>query len=914
MRPGDEPLKALSKQLIPLLEPELQGTERRTERNKLIAALLANENTLADVLEDVLEKQRASSLLLVVDQFEELYTPGEMTAERRRFVELLLDALACAERRSACAFGLLIALRSDFFDRTNSVPARAAGQPLDEMVVDELLRQMDKREGALPLLEFALTEIWNGLAKGVDALETLTRIGGVGGALAKRAQTIFETLPPEEQQIARRAFLTMTRLGEGAKDTRRRVALSDLIPRDSDPARTHRALQPFATHDARLLTLSDNAAEITHEALLEHWENLKAWIEASRADLRFRDRLRDAARHWDEIGRKAGALWQTPDLEQLIAFERRAGAELTQLEFDFFRAAKWRKRRARLTTFAVMLALAGLAAASTFGFWRANRAEQAALAEKNRAVAAEQNAVAEKEKATQAERRAVKQKELALEAINSLTYELADELVKLPRAKQIVARILESNVALLDRIYALDPDTPRAQREKGSNLSRTGDIWLLLGNTDKALQAYQQSSEIFERLAADDPANTEAQRDLWVSYNKLGEVQMQLGDTQAALTQHQQGLEVAQRLVETDPANVQAKRDLSISYNLLGDIQLQRGDTDAALRAYQQSLAIRERLAADDPANTQAQQDVAFSYERLGGITLQQGDTQAVLKWYQQGFEILKRLADNDPTNSAAQRALSIVYEKLGDVELEEKEYQAALTSYQQSFEITKRLAENDPQSAAAQRTVMVTYGKLGLTYLTMGEQKKALENFQQALSIAELLAKDSANAQAQSDLKLVQDAIKRVQETPDEKPAAALQLELQASQAAYRVGDLLQLAVTPSQACYLTIFDFGVDGVVTRIFPNAYITNNLLQAGETYLIPAESDKFDFAVTGPAGTERLRAVCMAENVELLAEKFNDDAFGRFEGGAEAFEAALDTRLKSLPAGSFAAAALEIQVK
>ena len=85
--------------------------------------LLTCAHVIEDVLEDVLEKQRASSLLLVVDQFEELYTPGEMTAERRRFVELLLDALACAERRSACAFGLLIALRSDFFDRTNSVQA-----------------------------------------------------------------------------------------------------------------------------------------------------------------------------------------------------------------------------------------------------------------------------------------------------------------------------------------------------------------------------------------------------------------------------------------------------------------------------------------------------------------------------------------------------------------------------------------------------------------------------------------------------------------------------------------------------------------------------------------------------------------------------------------------------------------------
>ncbi|GAK49822.1 WD-40 repeat protein [Candidatus Moduliflexus flocculans] len=404
MCPGDEPLKALTEELIPLLEPEFSETDRLKEQNKLYAALLANEIALPDVLDRIIKKQRATSLLLVVDQFEELYTLGEMTEERRRFVELLLDALACAERRSAC--GLLIALRSDFFDRTNSVPAlsqaisaqhhlvpamtdaelrraiaepaRVAGQPLDAMVVDELLRQMDKRDGALPLLEFALTEIWNGMTKGADALETLTRIGGVGGALAKKAQTIFDGLTPDAQEIARRAFLAMMRLGEGAKDTRRRDRLSDVIAHGDDPAQTHRALTPFAQREARLLTLGENAVDITHEALLEHWDSLKAWIEASRADLRFRDRLRDAARHWDEIGRKAGALWQTPDLEQLIAFERRAGKELTTLEVEFFRAAKWRKRRARLTTFAVMLALLGLTAASTIGLLRAQEAEQKA--------------------------------------------------------------------------------------------------------------------------------------------------------------------------------------------------------------------------------------------------------------------------------------------------------------------------------------------------------------------------------------------------------------------------------------------------------------------------------------------------------------------------------------------------------
>jgi len=218
------------------------------------------------------------------------------------------------------------------------------------------------------------------------------------------------------------------------------------------------------------------------------------------------------------------------------------------------------------------------------------------------------------ENATRAEQQkkpAEQQKALALEAINALTYQLVDELVQLPRTTKIVTRILASNTALLDRIYALDPNTTEARREKGSNLSRLGDAWLLLGNTEKALQAYQQSLDIFQQLAGADPNNAQAQRDLSVSYDNLGDVQQQLGNTEQALAAYQQCHEMSQQLAGADPNNAQAQRDLSISYKL-GQVQEALHKPTAALSLYQKALAIAEVLAAQDTHNQQAQNDLAY--------------------------------------------------------------------------------------------------------------------------------------------------------------------------------------------------------------------------------------------------------------------------------------------------------------
>jgi WD40 repeat protein len=174
----------------------------------------------------------------------------------------------------------------------------------------------------------------------------------VGGALAGEAERLFERLNAAQQQIARRAFLALVRLGEGVRDTRRRAILPEMVAAGERPEEVQAVLRAFAQAGERLVTLSgagdEVCAEVTHEALFDHWTRLRGWLAAGRDDLRFHRRLAEAAEHWNTEGRPEGLLWRPPDLDLLDTFQRRAGADMTALEVDFHRTSRAREQRRRL--------------------------------------------------------------------------------------------------------------------------------------------------------------------------------------------------------------------------------------------------------------------------------------------------------------------------------------------------------------------------------------------------------------------------------------------------------------------------------------------------------------------------------------------------------------------------------------
>lgn len=375
-RPGQHPLRSLSKALIPFL---YSGDLEQISKTIELSQLFHNEEIiLTDVIERILKKDdKALRFLLFIDQFEELYTLCTDEEERHRFLDQILGM-----QLPFCH--LVIALRADFLGKTlvyrlfadalkgSSIvlgpmnreelrcviaePAKKAGQCLSEDIVDLLIEESEDHEGALPLLQFALMQIWEGMANGIQPIHTLKQIGGVGGALANEAQYLFDRLSKTEQKIARRAFLEMIGLHEGVEDTRRRILINDLVTPGENLENIHQVLNHFT--QARLITLSSDyegkiTAEITHEALIKHWATLKYWIDQNREDLLFFRRLSEAAHLWDAHNRPEGLLWRPPYLDFLRENYQRNPHYMTELEFEFFKQSDYEDRRVitRITKF-----------------------------------------------------------------------------------------------------------------------------------------------------------------------------------------------------------------------------------------------------------------------------------------------------------------------------------------------------------------------------------------------------------------------------------------------------------------------------------------------------------------------------------------------------------------------------------
>ncbi|HNN98582.1 MAG TPA: AAA family ATPase, partial [Pseudomonadota bacterium] len=411
VKPGERPIESLARALVPLLPAD--SSVLPAKQQVAIEDLLRDEKMRGEGLRRFaadLPDIATSPLVVFVDQCEEIYTLCEDAAERDRFVELLLQA---AQSRSV-RVSVILTLRSDFLGETQrhhnalnrliaeqgvmvpglspeelrtaiAKPAEHAGRPLDAATVDLLLAEAHSNQGALPLLEFALTRIWEGMERGEEPGATLRQIGGVGGALAGEAQKIYKTLTDAEQETARRALVRLVRLGEGTRDTRRRAALSELCGRGETEAQVLAVLRKFSAENARLVTLgvdgAEAVAEVTHEALFEHWIELRKWIDEGRADRCLHDRATEAARLWDADRRPSRRLWRRPDLDLLHAYGARKPEELSPLLGAFLSDSKAQQRRESAVRWGSVLAvfLAMLVASGVYVTKEKQRAHESRL-------------------------------------------------------------------------------------------------------------------------------------------------------------------------------------------------------------------------------------------------------------------------------------------------------------------------------------------------------------------------------------------------------------------------------------------------------------------------------------------------------------------------------------------------------
>jgi len=308
-----------------------------------------------------------SELMIVIDQFEELFTLVRDEGARRHFIDLLHAAVVDPRSRVR----VVVTLRADFYDRPLQdlilgallqsrletvlplsaeelerairQPAEVVGVKFEEGLVAAIAQEIHYQPGALPLLQYALTELFEQREGRTLTHAGYEEIGRSVGALAKRLEEVFAELTSPAQAFVQQMFLRLVTLGEGKQDTRRRTHRSELLAIGDDRDLADEVIDSYTAN--RLLTLDHDPTtrspmvELAHEAILNEWIRLRGWLEESRGDIRLQRMLASAAEAWKEAEADPSFLLRGGRLAQFDSWSKVTGLALTQDERTYLQAS-----------------------------------------------------------------------------------------------------------------------------------------------------------------------------------------------------------------------------------------------------------------------------------------------------------------------------------------------------------------------------------------------------------------------------------------------------------------------------------------------------------------------------------------------------------------------------------------------
>jgi basic membrane lipoprotein Med (substrate-binding protein (PBP1-ABC) superfamily)/DNA-binding SARP family transcriptional activator len=404
------------------------GANPLSELKAVIAAASRTPTGLAALLGDADASEGATlplrvipdggRVLLVIDQFEELFTIAEDVA-RRQF----LDAITRAVSQPESEITVLLSLRADYYDRPllhpefakvftpgveNALPmtsdeleaavvgpAERGGIDVEPALLAALVADAADRPGTLPLLEFALAELFDRRSGAALTLAGYRELGGIRGVLSRGAEQVYGALGRHEQDVAMQVFLHLVQLGVGTAESRRRLAVADLTSLDLDPVALSTVLDAFGerrlvSFDRDLVT-QQATVEVAHESLFREWDRLAGWVDHHRAALRRYEALAASTDEWQTAGNHPDYLLTGTRLTEFEGWIESAAVQITDRQREFLVAGVDRRnteleaersradaerrleRRARIRLLAlaavIVLAVGGVGLAGWMGFF-----------------------------------------------------------------------------------------------------------------------------------------------------------------------------------------------------------------------------------------------------------------------------------------------------------------------------------------------------------------------------------------------------------------------------------------------------------------------------------------------------------------------------------------------------------------
>ncbi len=504
MVPGRNPLMTLCELLAPIMA---------TPADKLMEKLRNEPTSLAWELRKKLGDK--TGVLIFMDQLEELVTLAD-----QREVETLGAALGRICSRTP-GIRMLATVRSDFLARVATVPslgdelARAlyilrpmTGDKIREAIVgpahakgvrfetaamvDQLTESTAKTDSGLPLLQFALTELWEARKADVITEDSLAKIGGVTGALARHADQVLMSLPADQRMAARRILMMLVTLdGTRARRTQDEILINP-------PA--HSAAEALVK--GRLIVARDTgealAYEVAHEALIRGWDTLKRWLEEFAESRQVKGRLEQAASEWHRLGKSREALWSERQLAELVLVEDN---DITTRERAFIQASRGAAQRSRLVKRALFITVPVLLAL----IWGGIKLESA------RNQRQKVNSYLERGQTLFAE---AKRKATEAATLRQQSYAAFDAMAK-DQGEAIWAKALEAGTDAKDLLrkaeHALEAGFA-LDSSRGDVRNALGDVLLETAQLAEATYQKQQLADALDRLQLYDEDGTRVGR------------------------------------------------------------------------------------------------------------------------------------------------------------------------------------------------------------------------------------------------------------------------------------------------------------------------------------------------------------------------------------------------------------------